>query len=316
MFYPQNRFRFAIDKRRRIRVIIKLLVFLLLVGMGGTGIFFTTRWILRNLPVSKDEEHKALLELWKQNQYDAIISTTEAKLQKNPMDSFYLTFHGFAQFYKGVNIPEADQKIQCMNKAVISLRRANLHSSVPMAAEINYVLGKAYFHKGVAYYDLSAKYLEEALQKGFFQNDTYEYLGLAYLNLSDLEQALKYFHLALERNPSDILLLTLGQTYDQQGQKEKAEEYLLRCVNMAQDSAVEQKARFLLGDLYFQRKEYLKAEEHFQKVLALNPQDAEANFLLGEVYLAFGDSIKARSYWRRAVRINPKHYGALKRLYG
>ncbi len=51
--------------------------------MGGTGIFFTTRWILRNLPVSTDEEHKALLELWKQNQYDAIIGTTEEKLQKN-----------------------------------------------------------------------------------------------------------------------------------------------------------------------------------------------------------------------------------------
>jgi tetratricopeptide (TPR) repeat protein len=90
----------------------------------------------------------------------------------------------------------------------------------------------------------------------------------------------------------------------------------MRSINKSQDPSVEQRARYLLGDLYFQNKEYLKAEEQFQKVLVLNTQHADANYYLGEIYAALGDQVKARSFWRKAVRINPKHYGALKRLYG
>ncbi len=316
MFYPQNRFRFAADKRRRRKAIAKLLLLLVLLGGGGTGLFWGVRWVIRQLPVSDSEEQKAILELWKQKNYDTLIANTEARLQKKPMDPFYLTFNGFAHFYKGINQPTTEQKIQEMDKAIVSLRRAKLNNHLPLEGEINYVLGKAYFHKGVAFSDLSVRYLEESIQKGYLGADTYEYLGLGYTNLSDLENALKYFQKALESNSSDLLLLTIAQTYYQLGDKTKAEEYLMRSINKSQDPSIEQKARYLLGDIYFQNKEYLKAEEQFQKILALNTQHADANYYLGEIYAALGDSVKARSFWRKAVRINPKHYGALKRLYG
>ena len=203
-----------------------------------------------------------------------------------------------------------------MDKAIVSLRRAKLNDHLPLEGEINYILGKAYFHKGGAFSDLSVRYLEESIQKGYLGADTYEYLGLGYTNLADLENALKYFQKALESNSSDLLLLTIAQTYYQLGDKPKAEEYLMRSINKSQDPSVEQRARYLLGDLYFQNKEYLKAEEQFQKVLVLNTQHADANYYLGEIYAALGDQVKARAFWRKAVRINPKHYGALKRLYG
>ncbi len=316
MFYPQNRFRFAADKRRRRKAIVKLLLLLMLLAGGGTGLFWGARWVIRQLPVSDSEEQKVVLELWKQKNYDTLIANTETKLQKKPMDPFYLTFNGFAHFYKGINQPTTEQKIQEMDRAIVSLRRAKLTNPLPLAGEVDYVLGKAYFHKGVAFSDLSVQYLEDSIRKGYLGADTYEYLGLGYTNLSDLENALKYFQKALESNSSDLLLLTLAQTYYQVGDKLKAEEYLMRSINKSQDPSIEQKARYLLGDIYFQNKEYLKAEEQFQKVLALNAQHADANYYLGEIYAALGDSLKARSFWRKAVRINPKHYGALKRLYG
>jgi tetratricopeptide (TPR) repeat protein len=316
MFYPQSRFRFVPDKRRKRKAIVKFILVLGLIATGGGGLVWGTRWVVRRLPVSNTEEQNAILELWKQRKYEEIITITEAKLEKKPMDPFYLTFNGFAHFYRGVNQATTEQKVQEMDRAIVSLRRAKLSHHLPLKGEVDYILGKAYFLKGPAFSDLSIQYLEESLKKEYVGADTYEYLGLGYMNLSDLDNALSYFLKALENNSSDLLLLTIGQTYYQQGDKGKAEEFLMRSINKSQDPAVQQKARFLLGDIYFQNKDYLKAEEQFKKILDLNTQNADAHYFLGEIYAALGDTMKARSYWRRAVRINPKHYGALKRLYG
>ncbi len=315
MMLPQNRFNFTPNKQRRRAKILKILV--LLAGSaaafaGGTALY---RLGLRYVSSSDAVDHKTIRLLWEEKNYGEIIRVTDSILKKNPMDPHALVFNGFANFYTGVNQTSAEDKIFYIDAAVKSLRRAKLHSRPPLRGEADYILGKSYYHKGLHYADLSARYMLDSIQEKYIGQDSYEYLGLAFSSLGEYGESLKYFLKAGENNPSDLLFLTLAQTYYQLGDKASSEEYLMRAVNKSQDPLLTEKARFLLGDIYFQNKEYIKSEEQYLKVLEMNPQSPDTHFHLGEVYAALGDGVKARAYYRRALRIDPNHFGALRRLY-
>ncbi len=254
-------------------------------------------------------------ELWANGRYDEVLSESDILLQKNPMDATALIFSGFAFFYKGISQANLEEKLPLIDKAVISLRKANLLDGISLRAEIYYVLGKAYFHKGKFYSDLAIENLLKALESGYTASDIYEYLGLAFSQIENYPESVKYFLLAVEKNPSDLLFLTLAQTYFQMRNMNQAEEYLLKTLNRTKDSAVEEKTRFLLGEIYMEKKENLKAEEQYRKILEINPQNANAHFYAGEIYNTMGDSVKARAEWRMALKIDPSHYGARLRLY-
>jgi tetratricopeptide (TPR) repeat protein len=180
---------------------------------------------------------------------------------------------------------------------------------------VDYVLGKAYYQKGEYYADLCVQYMVSSLDKKFEGQDSYEYLGLAYNALGDFDKSIVNLLKANERNPSDLLYLVLAQTYYQTGDKVAAEEYFDRAINKSSDSALIQKARSFLGDMYLQSREYLRAEAQYLKIIEMNPQSADAHFYLGEIYYNMGDPIKARASWRRAIWIDPNHFGARTRLY-
>jgi tetratricopeptide (TPR) repeat protein len=256
-----------------------------------------------------------LLSLWEARDYQEIIRVTEEELQRVPMDGDCLVFNGFAHFYTGVNQMATEEKLAHIDAAIRSLRRVRLYQSPPLAGELDYVLGKAYYQKGEYYADLSVQYMVSSVDKEFLGQDTYEYLGFAYNTLGEYDRSIEFLLRASETNPSDLLYLALAQTYYQTGDRVAAEECLDRAVNMSSDTALIQKARAMLGDIYLQGREYLKAEAQYLKIIEMNPQNADANFYLGEIYFTMGDPIKARASWRRAVRIDPNHFGAKTRLY-
>jgi tetratricopeptide (TPR) repeat protein len=173
----------------------------------------------------------------------------------------------------------------------------------------------AYYHKGKYYYDLALHYLQKALAGGFQASDIYDYLGLAATQLERTEEGLGYFQKALELNSTDLLLLMIGQSYHDLGRLAESEEYLLRALNKTDDPAIESKCRFLLAQMYFDRREYFKAENEYLAVLARDPDSAEAHFYLGEIYAALNDKVKARAEWRKTLLIDPSHYGAKLRYY-
>lgn len=314
MIFPQNRFNFAHGRQRRPIKIKKLLLFIGIILFGAGGIWFFTEGI-KLVPASSAAEQKSVLALWNSRNYAEIIRMTDSSLKRNPMDVYHLVFNGFAHFYTGVNQTTAEEKLSHIDASIISLRRARLQNKRPLSGEADYILGKAYYHKGMHYSDLSVKYMLSSIEQKYIGQDSYEYLGLAYTNIGEFEESLKYFLKAGETNSSDLLFLTLAQTYYQLGDRVSAEEYLMRAINKSQDSVLTRKARFLLGDIYFQSREYIKSEEQFLKVLEANQQNPDAHFHLGEIYLALGDRVKARASWRRTLRIDPNHFGALRRLY-
>jgi tetratricopeptide (TPR) repeat protein len=262
-----------------------------------------------------EEESQPLRELWRNRLYDEVIERCDEQLEAEPLNPRVLAYRGFACFYKGVSEVTLEERIPYLDEAIVSLRRAKLSPTGDWGPEMDYILGKSYYHKGKYYYDLTLKYLETALSAGYQPEDIYDYLGLAATQMDRLEEGLSYFHKALEINPTDLLLLTIGQTYFQADLEEQAEEYLLRAVNKTEDPAVEIRARFLLGQMYFDRADYFKAEDQYTQILALDPNSSDAYYYLGEIYSNMNDPVKARANWRKALAIDPSHYGARLRYY-
>jgi tetratricopeptide (TPR) repeat protein len=293
------------------------LVLLVIAVVAGAGLLawrFGAGKVLSRL-VHPQARSQSLAELWKNRLYDEIIANCDQTLRRDPLAGEALVYRGFSFFYKAVSESNLEDRIPFLDEAIGSLRRSRLAKDSPWPAETDYVLGKAYYHKGKYYYDLTLEYLKKALAAGYESEDIYDYMGLAATQLEQPEQGLEYFQKALDKHPTDILLLMIAQSYHELGQTRNAEEYLLRAINKTEDPAIEKKSRFLLGQIYYDRKEYLKAADEYQAILAQDADSADAHFYLGEVYSSLNDPVKARSEWRKTLIIDPSHYGAKLRYY-
>lgn len=255
-----------------------------------------------------------ILSFWNQKNYPDILRYTSAYLKVRPLDTFALSFNGFASFYNGLNQSKTEDMLPFIDASVVSLRKALLLGGNPLKSDLYYILGKAYYHKGRFYMNSAVQNLEEALKSGCNQSDLFEYLGLAYSHMGKYDKSVDMFKKALAKNPSDILLLTLAQSYINLNDFGDAEGSLRQVIQTTRDVTVEEKSRFLLGDIYLKQKEYQKAVEQYTSVVAKNADSADAYYNLGLVYQEMGDPVRARSEWRKAIRIDPMHTGARQHL--
>jgi tetratricopeptide (TPR) repeat protein len=301
-------------KRRLKKGWLALLVLALLAGGGAAAWWLGAGEAAQRL-LRPQARGRPLAELWQDRLYDEIISRADQRLKGEPLAAEALAYRGFSYFYKAVSEGNLEDRIPYLDESIVSLRRLPLAKTNPWPLESDYVLGKAYYHKGKYYYDLSLYYLQRALAGGYQAGDLYDYLGLAATQLERVEEGLGYFQKALEVNPTDLLLLMVGQSYRDLGRLQEAEEYLLRALNKTDDPAIEAKCRFLLAQMYFDRKEYFKAEKEYLAVLARDPNSAEAHFYLGEIYAGLNDTVRARAEWRKTLLLDPSHYGAKLRYY-
>jgi len=256
-----------------------------------------------------------VLELWNNGNYDEILANGKEELKHSPLDPGTLVFSGFAAFHKGVAEVAVENKLPLINQAIVSLRKALLLPNVPLKPEINYILGKAYFHKGKFYADLAISHLLKARELGYNASDMNEYLGMSYSLVARFGEASDYFLKAVEKTPSDLLLWTLGQTYFQMQRNDDAVRYLRLSIDKTKDRALEQRCRFLLGEIFTKTKQYPLAQVEYQTILDTNPNSADAHFYLGEIALAQGNKDAARAEWRKAFKIDPLHFNANQRLF-
>ncbi len=293
-----------------------LLVLIVAAVVIGGSVFAVLNWDLFEQENNRVKTDSSILyELWQSRQYTAIINRCRVILEEDPMDPEALVFYGFANFYEGVVQYTFEDKVQYFDNTIFALRKAELIEDHPFPGATHYVLGKAYYHKGRFYMDLALQCLQNSIERGHIGEDTYEYLGLAYSELEQYEKSAEAFLKAAEENPTDILLLTLAQTYYKMDDMQRAEEYLIRAINKTEDVSIEEKSRFLLAQIYMNNGEVIKAEKQYREVLDDNPESADAHFNLGKIYENMGDTIKARAEWRNALKIDPSHYGARLKYY-
>lgn len=314
MLVNVEKYHYRSRKRKGRRGWILLLFLLPLTGVGVLGWLLREDLVLKKLFRSGPQE-ATIIELWNNRLYDEIITRCDQVLTDRPLDQEALVFRGFSYFYKAISEIAMEERVGYLEESIQSLRRSALHEQPMWPAERDYVLGKAYFHKGKYYFDLTIFYLEKALGQGYSNEDIYDYLGLAYTQLDRAEEGLRYFLQALEKNPTDLLLLTIAQSHLQLKKHESAKEFLIRAVNKTEDPAIEKKSRYLLAQVYFDQGDYFKAEKEYLDIVKLDAQAADAHFFLGEVYQKMGDPVKARAEWRKTLSIEPTHYGARLRYY-
>ncbi len=292
------------------------------------------------------DTNKDLASLWENRQYDEIIKISDYYLAEKPLDNYYLTYRGFSYFYKAwaeviklfsnffqgsshsffllrnftsfykLYSNSLDSQItDLLDQCIISLRRALLHDDVTIKHQIHYILGKAYFLKGINYLDLSIKYLELALKEGNREFDLYEYLATAYEVDNKIENAIRFLKDAYKEKPLDQYLFYLAKYYAMLGQYTTAKQNLATVMKKSKDKELLIECRLLLGNIYFDTKEYIKAKDLYIQVISDYENSEAAHFQLALVYENLGDYAKYRSELRKVYRLNPKNEEARRRLY-
>ncbi len=306
-----------VARRRRRRLLVVALASLVLLAIVGVGVLL----VRPDGPLggaSKPMPKRELLAKFQAHDWDTVLAASETALASFPLDPFYLGMKGLSSFYKAIELPEGEERTVLIDQAVAALRKALVAdertSRVLPRAEFEYVLGKAYFCKGAAYYDGAVKWLESSIQDGYLGPDSREYLAVAYAGIGDRAAAIRNFEAALQRSRADLLLLAAARAYKDYGQADRAESLLLEALATSQDALAREKCRYALADIYGERSEDAKAEEQLMLALKENAESAEAHYRLGLLYQKRGDPVRARAEWRRAVAIDPMHTASRQKL--
>ncbi|MDC7225860.1 MAG: tetratricopeptide repeat protein [Spirochaetales bacterium] len=316
MILPEDRYRFSGTRPKRRRPLVITLIIITVCAALAAVLFFVVIPGVENSSVQNREEVQSIETLWTNQHYEAINLRCEEILSEDPMNQKALIYNGFSYFYRGTSQYSLEEKIPLFDSSLINLRRALLVCNDDILGKVKYIIGKCYFQKGKFYSDLAVKYLEESISAGYTGEDTFEYLGLLNSRLGRYIESVNYYLKAVEINATDMLYLVLAQTYYQLEDRVKSEEYLNLTLNMTTDFSVEQKARYLLGNILIENEEYEKAENEYIKILEKNEKAADAHYYLGDIYDKMGDSVKARYQWRKCLEIDSYHYGAKLKLYG
>lgn len=304
------------EKERRARRLARLGLSLVALAVLASLVFFVARSrVLERILPERGVPKEKILETWEARDWTGLLALTASSLEIEPLEPYYLTFDGFASFYLAMELPEGEERASYADRAVIQLRKAlSVGKGAFPRTQAEYVLGKAYFHKGPAYADLAVRYLLEAEASDYRAADADEYLALAYGQLGEARAALERFEAALARSRSETLLVAAAQARLDSGDADGAEPLLREAIASGRDALVREKARFALARILMDRKDYAGVESELQLLLAANPESAEAHYRLGLVHQERGDPVKARASWRRAVSLDPMHAASRQKL--
>ncbi len=258
---------------------------------------------------------KEILDTWNAGDTEASLSMTRASLESQPLDPFYLSMNGIAAYYLSSSRTEGDERQALLDESVFSLRKAlATGESLPVKAQVEYVLGKAYFQKGSPWFDLAAEFLSLAKTHGYEAKDMEHYLALSFAGQEKHAEAAAHFETAIAQLSSDVLMLSAAISYKELGDINRSAELLAKAIEISGDGIVVQRARSMLGEFAIARKDWTEARNLFQAVVEADPRSAEGWYSLGLVSEALGDPIRARSEWRKATSIDPNHIEARKKL--
>ena len=290
--------------------------FVLLAGIGLCiiGVLFVIERQFDFFNVSYIEGQKDLQTLWNGTEYNAIIKRTDTILNTTPMDSNALVYSGLAFFYRGIEDPDIEARKTDIDSAIRRLRQALLLKTIPLMPEILYVLAKSYYHKEQFYYDLTIEYMEASIAENYIADDSYEYLGLAYVQLGDYERGIVALEESLSRNQSNALALVLAQIYLDIDDYSRATEHINLAISTSQDDFLVHQAKIMQGKVFIARRQYDQAHALLATLAAEGSNSAEIQYQLGRLYHLRGDSEQARYQWREALRIDSNHIGALRSL--
>ena len=266
------------------------------------------------LPILSQSGQSEIAELWRNNEYQEVVAIADRFLTDTPLNNEFLFLRGAANYYRAQDEVSFEEQVVAYNQTMTDLRRAMVVGDDAQTDEINYLLGKTYYHKGYYYYDLSLRHLMAAEEAGFHRSDSFEYLGLVSAELGLLDQAIEFLNASHNENGRAIILITIARLYASSEDYESALEFALRAFDESQDTFEKEQSLLIAGAAYRSEARWDDAQRVYEDLFELNNNSADAKFYLGEIYAARGDTVQARVFWREAYAINPRHPGAISRL--
>lgn len=117
------------------------------------------------------------------------------------------------------------------------------------------------------------------------------------------DEIIEMYKYALMLDPQSTgALVNLGTVYFNKRDWAKAEECYLKAIETDPTYAL---AHFNIGNLYDERGEKEKALKHYVAALALNPRYGDAHYNIALLYQTTGDALKAVLHWKTYLKLDP-----------
>lgn len=160
----------------------------------------------------------------------------------------------------------------------------------------------SYIAESAGNYLQAVKELEKSGDKSY---ETQLRLGwLHYMN-KNFTQSVVAYKAAIARSGQSIEA-RLGLIYPLTAQ-ENYDEILNTYLSILKIDSNHTKAHYWVAYTYFYRKDFIKAEEHLQKIIQLFPFDYDANLLLAQTLLSRGKLVEAKLHYQRTLLYNPQN---------
>jgi len=142
---------------------------------------------------------------------------------------------------------------------------------------------------------------------------TYRELGDAYMAVGEYAQASESYQQAITLSPQDPeLLRKSGDVFLRTGDNDKAVAAYNQAFGLVTFDYVGMYRG--LGDVFFEQRRYDEAITHYQKALALNPDDVESLTGLGDALFALGKFQAANEPYQKRSALDPHNIQSKMRL--
>ena len=277
-----------------------------------------------------EKSQKALLkaiEIEKKNGTNEFISLANGTL--NVVASYFSN-----ETVNAFNAEKYEDAIKYAEKAIESAKAANYKEALEQS---KYVMALSY--EVLKNTEKSTELYRELVKENTKKADVYIKIFAANQAAKETEKAINVLKRGIKNLPENAQLKALlGSTYLQAGQREEAEKVVASLLALGEKKEVFN----FVGDIYRDASEIAKAEEYYNKSLALDAKQHEAYFGLASTYFNKGidvlkeadkvplddmtgayDKLKNESFeyfrkaipnYRKVLEVKPKDFQTLKAL--
>ncbi|HXN05490.1 MAG TPA: M48 family metalloprotease [Nitrospiria bacterium] len=156
------------------------------------------------------------------------------------------------------------------------------------------------------------EFLNEISGKSVSEERNHYLKGLVYFKTNHLQEAMEEYGLAIRINPrASIYHSNIARTFFNLKKMDDAELSAKRALTLDRTNA---EGEEILGEIDEQKKNYPQALEHYEKAVALRPENPVLHYLLGALYSKTGESREASWHLAKYYRLEFKTDQAMNEL--
>lgn len=135
-------------------------------------------------------------------------------------------------------------------------------------------------------------------------NDAYFALGNIYFKEGRFKDAIASFEQSLERKPDDTFtVINIANSFQRMGRPEEGEKFI---IDYLKKGFSDPQLYYLLGTLTYVQKKYDEAIKYYDECLSYNAESVASHNALAAIYLVKEDLVKAEDHINQALAINPE----------